>query len=321
MSDAKSTITVAQKLGVKHDDMNDNESRISALPGAFNSANLDEEPEVSDQQTPSSLATPPSNSATEVPQAETNTGGKSLKDKFKKTGKSATAVGREAINTGGGTPNVSTGQTMSTPSKVNSTTQSNRPHGVYRLTGLNIGSAANEPSRTPQQLKHIELLSTTILRTVSMSETRRSSPDAEHRYVDIDEEGRLITKPTAMLPRIGWNDFVLGLGKAKADEKTGKGRMYSDVVMYSDVAKKGPNWALNQWTSLDVVIEGVVDNVLEKPARLVKGKPERRSGHDFVRIVMPMTSLAPVFETRRSSIPTVLEWFTPTKGYYWTNAS
>ena len=50
---------------------------------------------------------------------------------------------------------------------------------------------------------------------------------------------------------------------------------------------------------MNVVIEGVADNVLEKPARMVKG-PDRKIGHDFACTGLPKASFAPILETLRS---------------------
>ncbi|CAG8979188.1 hypothetical protein HYALB_00000324 [Hymenoscyphus albidus] len=124
-----------------------------------------------------------------------------------------------------------------------------------------------------------------------------------------------ILMSTAWLGNISWNDFTIGLGVPKADEKTGRGKSYSDVVM------KGVNWVLNQWTVPEVVIEGVPTNILDTPARMRNGRPDRRIGHDFVRIGLPKSKIAPVFETLRSVMPAVMSNVSVTAGYYWINAS
>jgi hypothetical protein len=78
---------------------------------------------------------------------------------------------------------------------------------------------------------------------------------------------------------------------------------------------------LSQWTSKFVVLEGLPDNILDKPARLVNGKPERRIGHDFARIGLPKLCFGPIFETLKTSMPSILEGVSQTNGYYWLNAS
>ncbi|KAI4235541.1 MAG: hypothetical protein LQ349_003086 [Xanthoria aureola] len=148
-----------------------------------------------------------------------------------------------------------------------------------------------------------------------MSETRRSYPDPENKYLKTANDGTTTTKLPAILPNIPWSDFKLGLGKVKPDEKTGKSKIYSDVVM------KGSNWVISQWTSMNVVLEGVADAVLDKPPRMINGRPERRIGHDFARIGLPKTSFAPIFETLKSIFPSILDDISATRGYYWLNAS
>ncbi len=183
------------------------------------------------------------------------------------------------------------------------------------IEGTNIGSRASEPNWTNQQLQHIADLCGKRLGHVMMSETRRSIPDPENKYLAIANDGSVVTKGPAILPNIGWSDFKLGLGKVKPDEKTGKSKLYSDVVM------KGPNWVLSQWTSKDVVLEGVADNILDKPPRLTNGRPDRRIGHDFARIGLPKTSFGPIFETLKTVFPSIVDDISITKGYYWLNAS
>jgi len=185
----------------------------------------------------------------------------------------------------------------------------------YRIEGSNIGSVAREPEWTSEQLQAIAKLSSMRLNTLVMTETRRSHPDPEGKYVTITSTGSISASSRSWLGNIPWTEFVVGMGKPKSDEKTGKGKSYSDIVM------KGPNWVLNQWTMADVVMEHVPDNILEKPPRMQNGRPERRIGHDFVRIGIPKMRAAPIFETIRSGIPAVMSNVSVTSGYYWTNAS
>ena len=191
----------------------------------------------------------------------------------------------------------------------------NTPAGGFQVQGTNIGSRATEPEWSQAQLQAIADAGSTRLTTLVMAETRRSHPDPAGQYLVVGDKGTIVTKPAAFLPNIGTDKYQLGLGKVKPDEKTGKSKLYSDVVM------KGPNWVLNQWTSRDVIVEGVPDNILDKPPRMVGIRPERRIGHDFARIGLPKLSFAPMLETLRSSMPSILESVSVTKGYYWVNAS
>ena len=194
-------------------------------------------------------------------------------------------------------------------------TTADTPKARVQVEGSNIGSSASEPVWTTEQLQGFATLANKRLGTVIMADTRRSVSDPEKNYVMNAADGSVLTRPAAVLPVADWNVFKLGLGKVKADEKTGKNKVYSDVVM------KGSNWLLNQWTSKDVVIETVPDAIMNKPPRVINGRPERRIGYDFARIGLPKASFLPIFETLRSSMPSILEGVSITAGYYWLNAS
>jgi hypothetical protein len=185
----------------------------------------------------------------------------------------------------------------------------------FRIEGTNIGSRASEPEWTNEDLQAIATACGIRIGTVMLSETRRSIPDPEGKYLMTADNGTTVTKPAAILPTLTTNEYKLGLGKVKPDEKTGKSKLYSDVVI------KGSNWILSQWTSKNVIMEGVADNILDKPPRMINGKPERRIGHDFARFGFPKTSFGPVFETLKSIMPSILDGISTTRGYYWMNAS
>lgn len=185
----------------------------------------------------------------------------------------------------------------------------------YTVEGSNIGSTAREPVWTSEDLQEIAKLKSMRLNTTLMSETRRSARDPAGKYVGVTHEGAVSAKPSAWLGNIGWNEFRIGMGRAKPDEKTGKGKVYSDIVM------KGNDWVLNQWTMNDVVVEGVPEHILEKAPRMIGGRPERRIGHDFLRIGLSAKKVAPVLETIRAGMPNVMSSMSVTNGFYWVNAS
>lgn len=54
---------------------------------------------------------------------------------------------------------------------------------------------------------------------------------------------------------------------------------------------------------------GVLDNILNKPLRMVNGRPERKLGHDFASIGLSKTLFAPVFEPLRSSVHGILQGY------------
>jgi len=210
---------------------------------------------------------------------------------------------------------VSSNPNEGTTQNANPTPQQNESRNTIMIEGTNIGSRADEPNWTTEELQKISDACGKRLQTVMMAETRRSFADPQQKYLTTMPDGTTMTKKAAILPNISLSEFSLGLGKIKGDEKTGKSKLYSDVVM------KGPNWLLSQWTSKDVVMEGVANNILDKPPRMINGRPERRIGHDFARIGLPKTSFGPVFETLKEVYGGILESVSVTRGYYWLNAS
>ena len=280
--------------------MNNDEDRRKMLSGAFDDDEVDD-------QAAGSVAGQSQNQS--PPQAKTKTAPKNPLNRLK--------AARTPSGTGPNNPNQNltvsggTGAAGSTMVVGNP----NMRKDTLAVQGTNIGSRASEPDWTNEQLQVISNLCGMKLDTLLMAETRRSIPDPESKYLSMANDGTVLTKSPAMLPNIPWTDFKLGLGEIKPDEKTGKSKIYSDVVM------KGSNWLLSQWTSKNVIMEGVADNILDKPPRMVNGRPERRIGHDFARIGLPKTSFGPIFETLKSSYPSLLNAVSVTRGYYWLNAS
>ena len=223
-----------------------------------------------------------------------------------------------STNTNGNMPTAGSQNTFQNPGS-NQLMGGNNPKegGGIQIQGTNIGSKASEPQWTNEQAKQIADAIRTTLTTVPVPASRVSIADPENKYLVIGQNDSVVTRAAAVLPNIGWGEFKLGLGQVKADQKTGKARLYSDVVM------KGPNWTLTQWTSKFMIVESVPANILNKPPRMTNGRPERRIGHDFVRIGLAKICFAPVFETLRKSMPTILDAnsISQTSGFYWLNAS
>lgn len=209
------------------------------------------------------------------------------------------------------------------PSTIVESSQTGNPPATQSnvravVEGSNIGSQANEPEWTQEQLNQISTATSTRLESMIIGETRRSVPDPGKKYLEIGDKGTVITKPAAYLPKISTSEYKLGLGKGKPDQKVGKARIYSDIVMLGTKA----NFVLNQWTSMNVIMEGVPQKILDKPTRTnANGRPERKIGHDFARVGLPKASFGPVFETLRDNMPGLFEEVSVTRGYYWLNAS
>ncbi|KAI6986066.1 hypothetical protein KC359_g8909 [Hortaea werneckii] len=194
---------------------------------------------------------------------------------------------------------------------------SNTSKRGFEIEGTNIGSRASEPTWTPEEIEKIADAMRTTLPSMMVPDTRRSQPDPEGKYIKLGKNDSTVTRAPAVLPNIGWNEFRLGLGKVKPDEKTGKNKLYSDVVM------KGSDWLLTQWTARYMVLESVPDNILDKPPRMNNGRSERRIGHDFARIGLPKMCFGPIFETLKKIFPSIMDTssVSQTPGYYWLNAS
>jgi len=293
-------------------DLNDDNSRRDALMDAMGTDSEDD--------MPTNTAANTESTANKSPPAETPKSKAPIRNPMSrfKSNRSASQVSAPSGNANANrqvnpsdNTNVITNTTKPTPTIVNA----NMTPSKIQVEGSNIGSSACEPEWTTEQLQHFATLSNKRLGTTIMADTRRSVSDPERMYVTTASDGSVLTRPAAILPVANWDLFKLGLGKVKPDEKTGKNKVYSDVVM------KGSNWLLNQWTSRDVVIETVPDAIMNKPPRIINGKPERRIGYDFARIGLPKASFLPIFETLKASMPSLMEGVSITDGYYWLNAS
>lgn len=283
-------------------DMDNDEDRFKTLSDA-----MDSDPSDATGADDTQFVTPNQN--------KTKAPGKNMASRFKRNATPSGSV--LSSQSASQTPPQNKPQTVDAAPKTVQHGKANVPVSTKSITveGTNIGSRASEPDWSTEELQQIANVCSKRLGQTMMSETRRSVPDPANKYLMIAGDGSVVTKGAATLPNIGWDEFKLGLGKVKPDEKTGKAKLYSDVVM------RGPNWVLSQWTSKNVVLEGVADNILDKPPRVTNGKPDRRIGHDFARIGLPKTSFGPIFETLKVTFPMILDDVSTTKGYYWLNAS
>ena len=64
-----------------------------------------------------------------------------------------------------------------------------------------------------------------------MSETRRSHPDPENRYLAIAADGSVITKGAAILPNLGWDGFKL---RAREDQAGREDRQIQALLRRRD---------------------------------------------------------------------------------------
>ncbi|KAG6363276.1 hypothetical protein INS49_008373 [Diaporthe citri] len=119
--------------------------------------------------------------------------------------------------------------------------------------GVPMGGPVNQNLSAWNQ-KDLEMISAALKTRLNVTSAGDTSiKDPYRRYLDDDDSGTTVAKPSAYLGIIKTVEYAIGLGTAKGDQKTGRSRLYFDVVMTG--ADK--NWLLNQWTSMDVVIEGV----------------------------------------------------------------
>ncbi|KAI1291215.1 hypothetical protein F5Y03DRAFT_44967 [Xylaria venustula] len=185
------------------------------------------------------------------------------------------------------------------------------------IGGRNIGSGANEPDWSREDLKEIARAESTKIGTKSVSDTRRSVPDPERKYVRVTNKGTIVATENSMLPNLDFSRILVGVGISRPDTKLQKGLCYSDIVCMGI----NSDWVLNQWTMQDVIMEPVDENILNKPARVNNGRPERRIGHYFARFRFPKKCIAPIFVTINSIMPGILDGISSSTGYYWMNAS
>ena len=186
--------------------------------------------------------------------------------------------------------------------------------GSVMIKGRNIGAGRSEPNWTIDQLKAIREATSAVLEVTDVKESRISKPDPEGKFVTRDEEeGTIVAMEAAHLSSMSPSMYKLGAGPMKYGSTGGPG-IYVDVV----VIAKDETWMLNQVTSANVVIDGVKEDILKKPAKMGN---KRRIGHDFARVGLPKYSLGAIFNTLQSKFPGVLSEVKQTPGYYWLNAS
>lgn len=220
-------------------------------------------------------------------------------------------------------PPVSNKNTQSAKNKpVVQETKNTSTKKMLWVEGSNIGDSASEPNWTDNQIQNINAALHVRLPIKVVADTRRVVPDEKGQYVTHDNKGASVTRAPAFLNNINVQQYCVGMGKAKGDQKTGKTKLYSDIVMRS----RNGTWITNQWTCRDVVIEGVPRKILDRIPRTVHSSSgsnkERRVGHEFARIGLPKIYFGPVFETLRSKYPKIMASnVSTTLGYYWVNAS
>ncbi|KFH48315.1 hypothetical protein ACRE_009460 [Hapsidospora chrysogenum ATCC 11550] len=92
------------------------------------------------------------------------------------------------------------------------------------VTGRVVGSGANEPAWSDEQLQHFSSLRSLKLPIVKNLDGTSSATTA------------------AILPTLPFSEFKIGIGDAKPDDKLPKKKLYSDVVIIG----MDDNWVLNQ---------------------------------------------------------------------------
>lgn len=187
---------------------------------------------------------------------------------------------------------------------------------TFMITGRNIGAEQREPEWTPEQMEVIDRAKRVVLTVAPVNNTRRSVMDPEMEYVGRDpDNGSIVPTEKAYVSTLDPSMYCIGIGPEKYDT-TGSPRYYSDVV----VADIGGRWLVNQWTSEGVVLEGVAPNVLMQANR-PGNTSGRRIGQHFARIGLPAHAFGPLFNTLAMKFEGCTSQVTPTRGYYWMNAS
>ncbi len=181
----------------------------------------------------------------------------------------------------------------------------------FSMGGRLIGGAANEPEWTQEQLAYFEKMKSSRFPTISVSDSRKSVPDESQKYVARSADGNVSATSMSVHPDIPLSEFVIGIGKAKPDDKL-KPRMYSDVVMVG----KNRDWVLTQWVSKGVIMEPVPASV-----RAGSKRGNRVIGVHFARFGFPVNVFGPVFGTLNDSMKGLMDSVPSTNGYYWMNAS
>ena len=185
------------------------------------------------------------------------------------------------------------------------------------VSGRLVGSGANEPVWSTEQLQHFSSLRSLKLPIVKCMDTRKASEDSEGKYVVKNPDGTCSATTSAMLPTLPFSEFKIGLGDPKPDEKLPKKKMYSDVVIIG----KDDDWVLNQWVVQNVIMEPVPSNVRNSISTGRAGGGSRKIGVHFARFGFPAECLAPVFHTLNGTVNGIIDSLVMTDGYYWCNAS
>ncbi|RYO97354.1 hypothetical protein DL765_011198 [Monosporascus sp. GIB2] len=144
----------------------------------------------------------------------------------------------------------------------------------------------------------------------------KAGPDANKEFARIAENGTIVATMNSVLPRLDLSKIVIGMGNPRADEKLQKGKYYADIARVG----KGRDSVFNQWTIMDIM-EPFDKAILNRPPRMINGRPERKIGKHFARFGFPKANIGPILETVNTVVPGVLENTSSTPGYYWTKAS
>jgi hypothetical protein len=190
------------------------------------------------------------------------------------------------------------------------------------VTGRLVGSGANEPAWSDEQLQHFSSLRSLKLPVVKCMDTRKALEDGEGKYVVRNLDGTSSATTAAILPTLPFSEFKIGIGDAKPDDKLPKKKLYSKKL-YSDVViiGKDDSWVLNQWVVQNVIMEPVPSGVRNSVGTGRGGAGSRKVGVHFARFGFPAESLAPVFHTLDSTVNGIINSLIMTDGYYWCNAS
>ncbi|RYP20279.1 hypothetical protein DL767_009490 [Monosporascus sp. MG133] len=143
--------------------------------------------------------------------------------------------------------------------------------------GRNIGSGANKPKWTQEELANIAARCNTRVEVVRVTDTRRSSPDANKEFARIADHGTIVATMNSVLPRLDLFKIVIGIGNPRADEKLQRGSATPTSCA---------------WT---------------RAPRMINGRPERKIGEHFARFGFLKANIGPILETVNMVVPGVLE--------------
>jgi hypothetical protein len=131
---------------------------------------------------------------------------------------------------------------------------------------------------------------------------------------------------TALTPAPGYinnskpSQYVIGIGRAKSDNRTERPKVYVDIVLKQTEKRL----LLNQWSFENVILKGLERSALDKInlPNNQKGKGQKhRIGHDFVRVGLPKMWFGPDFENLRNRYPKLMLSANDAVGHYWANVS